>query len=55
MSAKGHVCQTVAASTSVSSGVWEDSGSVMVKQHFLLVCTASLLGQQLSNGHSPQV
>lgn len=25
----------------VPSGVWEDSGSVMVKQHFLLVCMAS--------------
>lgn len=36
MSARGHVCQTVAASTFVPSGVWEDSGSMMVKQHLLL-------------------
>ncbi|RMC06485.1 hypothetical protein DUI87_15921 [Hirundo rustica rustica] len=52
ISPRGHVCQTVAASSSVPSGVWEDSESMMVKEHFLLVCTASLLGQkQLSNGH----
>lgn len=42
----------MAASASVPGGVWEDSGPVMAKQRFLLVCTASLLGQkQLSDGH----
>lgn len=52
MSERGRVCQTVAASTFLPSGGWEDSGSMMVKQHLLLVCTASLLCQeQLSNGH----
>lgn len=51
MPARGHVCQTVAASASVPGGVWEDSGSLVVKQCFLLVCTVSLLGQkQLSDG-----
>lgn len=52
MLSRSHVCQTVAASTLVPSGVWEDSGFVMAKQRFLLVCMVSLLGQkQLSNGH----